>query len=84
MRTIASEEDPPSTLNDTTGLLDRAMRQIQARVEPATWEAFHRTAIDGESTDEVAASLGITPAAVRKAKSRTLQRLRKQIGDRFA
>lgn len=76
-----SEVDPPSTPDDTTALLDRAMRQIQSLVEPTTWQAFLRTTVGGESASAVAESLGLTPAAVRKAKSRTLQRLRKQLGD---
>ncbi|HCO22386.1 MAG TPA: hypothetical protein DIT97_04730 [Gimesia maris] len=57
------------------------MRQIESLVEPTTWQAFLRTTVGGESSTDVAESLGLTPAAVRKAKSRTLQRLRKQLGD---
>jgi RNA polymerase sigma-70 factor (ECF subfamily) len=76
-----SEVEPPSTHDETTALLDRAMRQIQSLVEPTTWQAFLRTTVGGESSTAVAESLGLTPAAVRKAKSRTLQRLRKQLGD---
>ncbi|QEG02644.1 RNA polymerase sigma factor CarQ [Stieleria maiorica] len=74
-------ETPPDSPDDTTALLTRAMRQIESRVEPTTWQAFIRTTIYGESTAEVAESLGLSPTAVRKAKSRTLQRLRKQLGD---
>ena len=77
------ELEPPRSTDDTTALLERAMKQIQTRVEPITWQAFIRTAVGGESTASVAESLGISPAAVRKAKSRTLQRLRKQLGDQM-
>jgi len=66
----------------TAALLQRAMDQIKSRVDPQTWSAFWRTAVLSESTTDVAASLGMTAAAVRKAKSRTIQRLRKQLGDR--
>lgn len=76
-----SADQPPGSSDDTIALLDRAMRQIESRVEPTTWQAFMRTSVGGESVSDVAASLGISPAAVRKAKSRTLQRLRKQLGD---
>ena len=76
-----SDDGPPSTPRDTGELLGLAMRQIESRVEPLTWQAFIRTAVRGESVAAVAESLGLTPAAVRKAKSRTLQRLRKQLGD---
>lgn len=76
-----SEDEPPSTPDDTTALVERAMRQIESLVEPTTWQAFLRTTVGGESSTDVAKSLGLTSAAVRKAKSRTLQRLRKQLGD---
>jgi len=76
-----SEHDPPSSAGDTSELLRRAMQQIENRVEPSTWQAFLRTTVQGQATEDVAADLGMTPAAVRKAKSRTLQRLRKQLGD---
>jgi RNA polymerase sigma-70 factor, ECF subfamily len=77
----ASESEPPSSAVDTSALLSRALNQIQARIEPETWLAFWKTAVQGRSASEVAAELGMTSAAVRKAKSRTLQRLRKQLGD---
>ena len=51
-------------------------------VDAQTWSAFWKTAVLSESTADVAADLAMTPAAVRKAKSRTIQRLRKQLGDR--
>ncbi|MCA9262856.1 MAG: sigma-70 family RNA polymerase sigma factor [Planctomycetales bacterium] len=73
--------DPPSTVRDITALLHRAMGQIEAQVEPLTWDAFVRTVLRGESTEDVARALTMSPSAVRKAKSRTLQRLRKQLGD---
>lgn len=75
------DENPPSTPTETAELLARAMKQIESRVEPITWQAFIRTTVHGESVQSVSQSLGISPAAVRKAKSRTLQRLRKHLGD---
>ncbi|QDU80127.1 ECF RNA polymerase sigma factor SigE [Polystyrenella longa] len=75
--------DPPSSTDDTAALLSRAMQQIESRVEPTTWQAFLRTVIESEPTEDVARDLGLTAAAVRKAKSRTLQRLRKQLGDQL-
>ena len=74
-------DEPPSSPDETAALVDRAMQQIKSQVEPTTWQAFMRTTAGGESATDVAESLGLTPAAVRKAKSRTLQRLRKQLGD---
>ena len=76
-----SEAEPPSNATDTAELLRRAMRQIKERVDSITWQAFWNTAVLNQSTADVAEDLGMTAAAVRKAKSRTIQRLRKQLGD---
>ncbi len=77
----ASEHDPPTDPSETTLLLQRAIAQIKPRVEPQTWQAFWHTVVLGQTTSEVAESLGMTRPAVRKAKSRTLHRLRQQLGD---
>jgi len=77
----ASEHDPPTDPSDTTLLLQRAIAQIKPRVDPQTWQAFWRTVVLGQATAEVAENLGMTRPTVRKAKSRTLRRLRQQLGD---
>ncbi len=74
--------DPPTDVRDTTLLLRRALEQIQDKIESRTWQAFWNTTVLGQSTAEVAQSLGVSQAAVRQAKSRTLHRLRQQMGDR--
>lgn len=76
-----SAEEPLTTPAETTALLQRALQQIRPTVEATTWTAFWNTTVLGQSAPEVAQQLGLTPAAVRKAKSRMLQRLRKQLGD---
>jgi RNA polymerase sigma-70 factor (ECF subfamily) len=78
----ASVDEPPSTADTTASLLRRALMQIRPTVEPQTWNAFWNTAVLGRSAPDVADELGITPAAVRQAKSRMLRRLRRQLGDR--
>jgi RNA polymerase sigma-70 factor (ECF subfamily) len=75
------EEAPPSDSNDTAALIARALDQIRPEVEEQTWAAFWNTAVMGHSATEAAADLGMTPMAVRQAKSRVLRRLRKQLGD---
>jgi RNA polymerase sigma-70 factor (ECF subfamily) len=74
--------EEPSTPDESAALLRRALDQIRPTIEPATWEAFWQTTVLGRSAPEVASELGLTPAAVRQAKSRTLRRLRRQLGDR--
>jgi RNA polymerase sigma-70 factor (ECF subfamily) len=63
------------------GLFRRALELIRGDFEERTWRAFWRTAVDGEPAHDVAAELGMSPGAVRVAKSRVLQRLREELGD---
>src|SRR5262249_59994601 len=65
----AEEEDPPSELE---ALRRRALELVRDQVEEQTWRAFWLTAIEGQSPNEVAAGLGVSPTAVRVAKSRVL------------
>jgi RNA polymerase sigma-70 factor (ECF subfamily) len=62
-------------------LLARALDLIRGECEPRTWEAFWRTAIEDQAARDVAADLGMSPGAVRVAKSRVLRRLREELGD---
>jgi RNA polymerase sigma-70 factor, ECF subfamily len=71
-------EDDPADLSD---LYHRALQLVRNDFEPRTWEAFWRAAVEGQRPDLIAADLGVTPAAVRKAKSRVLHRLREELGE---
>jgi RNA polymerase sigma-70 factor (ECF subfamily) len=62
-------------------LFRRGLELIRREFEVRTWQAFWRTAVDGRATADVAAELGMSPGAVRVAKSRVLQRLRSELGD---
>ncbi len=60
----------------------RAMLEtIQHEFEPRTWQAFWRVQVEGQGTRDVGEALGMTPAAVRKAKLRVLARLRHELGE---
>ncbi len=59
----------------------RAVETLSGEFEPRTWQAFWKVQIEGQSTADVGAELGMTPAAVRKAKLRVLRRLREELGD---
>jgi RNA polymerase sigma-70 factor (ECF subfamily) len=61
-------------------LLQGALAALRPEFEERSWQAFWRTAVDGLSAPEAAAELGMTPAAVRKARSRVLARLRQEFG----
>ncbi len=74
-------EDDPA---ETSALYHRALELVRGEFEPSTWQAFWRVAVDGATPSEVAQTFGITPAAVRQAKSRVLRRLKEEIGDLIA
>jgi RNA polymerase sigma-70 factor (ECF subfamily) len=62
-------------------LFGRAFELIRAEFEEHTWAAFWRTAVEGQTTKDVAADLGMSAGAVRVAKCRVLRRLREELGD---
>ena len=53
-----------------------AAAQVEAEVEPRTWQAFWRTTVDGSSGKAAAEELGMTLASVYLAKSRVMSKLR--------
>jgi RNA polymerase sigma-70 factor (ECF subfamily) len=65
----------------STELVHRALELVRPEFEPRTWQAFWRTAVQGQAPKEVAAELGVTPDAIRVAKSRVLRRLREELPD---
>jgi RNA polymerase sigma-70 factor (ECF subfamily) len=73
--------DSPDPPEEERELYRRALELLRDEFEPAHWQAFWRTAVDGLTATAVAAELGINPAAVRQAKSRVLRRLREEMGD---
>ena len=77
-----ADDELPMQPEESAALLHRALAQIRSAIEPQTWAAFWRTAVEGHSASDVAAELGISPLCVRQAKSRVLRRLRQQLGDR--
>jgi RNA polymerase sigma factor (sigma-70 family) len=57
-----------------------AAEQVERQSSPAAWQAFRRTAVDGQPAAVVAKDLGMTVAAVYLAKSRIMARLKEQVG----
>jgi RNA polymerase sigma-70 factor (ECF subfamily) len=73
-----------STPDDAGGLstlLARGLDAIRCEFEDRTWQAFWRVAVRSELPGDVAADLGTTANAVRKAKCRVLARLRAVLGE---
>jgi RNA polymerase sigma-70 factor (ECF subfamily) len=59
----------------------RVLDLVRSEFEEKSWLAFQRTAVDGKLAADVALELGMTVAAVYKAKSRIFRRLRQQLGE---
>jgi RNA polymerase sigma factor (sigma-70 family) len=53
-----------------------ACAQVRNDVTDTTWQAFWRTALEGQPTKRVATDLGLTPTAVYLARHRILARLK--------
>jgi RNA polymerase sigma-70 factor (ECF subfamily) len=78
--TPATDPDPDGPV-ELEGLRRRALEQVRSEFEERTWQMFWRTVIDSRSPVDVAAEMGVTPAGVRKAKSRVLHRFKEVFGD---
>jgi RNA polymerase sigma-70 factor (ECF subfamily) len=78
---LSDEPSDPQQHRQWVGVFRRAVTVVQGEFERNTWEAFWRTTVERQLSREVAAALGISPAAVRQAKARVLHRLREELGD---
>ena len=82
---IAEPELPEDTDEDLGALYHRALELVRSEFEIRDLERpFWKVAVEGRTTAEVAAELDMSNAAVRKAKSRIVLRLREEIGDLIA
>lgn len=83
---VIPEHFPEETLDTAhrdqiNDLFRRGVEMVKAEFESQTWEAFWRTAVEGQSTADVAADLDITANTIRQYKSRVQRRLREELGD---
>jgi RNA polymerase sigma factor (sigma-70 family) len=60
-------------------LLEAATIRVRLRVEQRTWNAFHLTAVEGLSGADVGGRLGMSVAAVFKAKSKVQKMLQEEV-----
>lgn len=73
--------DDSPTGEGRQSLLIRALDLIRGDFEDHTWQAFWRSAIDGQTASEIGGALGMKVDAVYQAKARVLRRLRDELGD---
>lgn len=76
---LSSEDADPTERDLMTRQLHQALDLIRPEVEEKTWKAFWMVQIDNREPRDAAAELGMTPAAVRKARYRILDRLRQEL-----
>ncbi len=74
-------DDDPSDEQVLHKQLHSTLESIRGEFEPRTWQAFWLVQMEGRDTGDVGRELGLTTAAVRKARLRVLQRLRRELGD---
>jgi len=72
------EDDPADQISE---LHRRGIELVRSEFEDRTWQMFWLTVIESRSPAAVAAEMGVTAAAVRKAKSRILHRLKEEVSD---
>jgi RNA polymerase sigma-70 factor (ECF subfamily) len=82
---LPDEQSADSQVDETEQaaavLFRRGLELVQSEFEERTWQAFWKITVEQRRAPDVAAELGMTPTAVRKAKSRVLRRLREELID---
>ena len=82
LQKVAQRSDPGDDCAEAAAVKQfrlRAVELIRGEFEARTWQAFWRVAVGGEAAKDVAKDLGVTPSAIRLAKSRVLRRLRQEM-----
>lgn len=72
------EEDAPEQVE---ALYRSALDLVRGEFEERTWQMFWQTVVEGRPSAAVAEEFGVTTAAIRKARSRVLHRIKQEIGD---
>jgi RNA polymerase sigma-70 factor (ECF subfamily) len=82
--TLVHLEDPESDLSrawdrdHNAHVVRRLLELLEADFDPATWQAFRLVVFEGKSSPEAGRIVGLSPVAVRVAKSRILSRFRQE------
>ena len=75
----ASDEEAAWSAEYERRLFSWAAEQVRPTFAETTWQAFCRTAVEGQNPKEVAKALAMTLTSVYTAKSRVLARIKEQI-----
>lgn len=72
------DEDSPEQIQ---ALYRGALELVRGEFEERTWQMFWQTVAEDRPAAVVAEAFGVSSAAVRKARSRVLHRIKQEIGD---
>jgi RNA polymerase sigma factor (sigma-70 family) len=76
---VSVDEEADWQLEWEERMFDWACEQVRKDVTDLTWQAFWRTAVDGQSGKQVSVAQGMTIAAVYRARSRVLARIKELV-----
>ena len=76
---IAGAEDAEEA--EVGQIYRRALEQVRGEFEERTWQAFWLSTVEGRTPASIADAMGMSPAAIRQAKSRVLRRLKEEMGE---
>ena len=76
---LSPQEQTVYILEFRRELFHWAARGIREEFQPATWDLFWRTSVEGKPIADIAAELGLSIGAAYAARCRVLARLRKKI-----
>jgi RNA polymerase sigma factor (sigma-70 family) len=81
LESLEARDDLQARLREAFDLemMELAMERVQARVTPATWEAFRLTAVEDLSGTEAATRLGQTLMNIYKARSNVQKMLQEEV-----
>jgi len=80
LKELPEESSVEELSKQTVDLAHRAAELMKVDFEPQSWQVFWRIVVQGHKPADVAVDLGMSVAAIYKAKSRVLRRLRQELG----
>ncbi|MCA9053933.1 MAG: sigma-70 family RNA polymerase sigma factor [Planctomycetaceae bacterium] len=79
-QSAAADNDEALAHSEEAFLAQRMVQLVRSEFRDQTWQAFYRTAVEQCTSQQAAEELGMSAMAVRKAKSRVMQRLKELLG----
>jgi RNA polymerase sigma-70 factor (ECF subfamily) len=78
---LSADSSDADTRDENSIIVQGVLDQIRGEFEDRTWRIFWAVTVDGRYPADVAEEFAVSTGAVYKAKSRVVQRLRKELAD---